>query len=250
MYIFSLDVCESCHRQLLQKWEEYQKLKTPINERVYKLTRSSNSNPVLKFSFHHDLHASSSAASITNSVPAMVTSNTILRSSNHHIPSISLQSAAAIQAAATTKTLFSCVICSKDLLFSAAGVSVASQPNTTNAHLAFSMLTEVPSTPSESMAPGHTLLKKLIVQSAQELNLLPFLATSTSPYSSPVQAQLQMLLESGRVLACFTCFEAITSRCSTTTTPPSLSNSNSNNSESVLKTVSGRTLNGKQRKCA
>ena len=238
-------MCESCNRQLLQQWDEYQKINKPVSERYYKLVRTSKPNAVLSFPFHHDLQGSSSSVSaITNSVPATATSNAVLR--NHIIPSIS--STQILNAASTTKTLFSCVVCSKDLLLSAAQVSVSGQSHSSNAHIAFSMLTEMP-TANDSVAGNHTLVKKLIVQSAQELNLLPFLSNTNASFSASVQAQLQLLVESGRVLCCFSCFEAITSSRHPSTTTSSSSNPISNNvvhnSESVLKTVNGRTINGK-----
>jgi len=236
-------VCESCHRQLFQQWDVFQKANKPVTERFYQLVRPTKPNSVLSFPFHHDQLSSVIGST---SVPSSTSSS--VRTNNNHIPPISFQqsTAAALQVASVaTKTLFVCVVCGKDLLLAAASVSIANQPNTTNAHMAFSMVTEAPSandaTPNNSLV---TSVKKVIVQSAQEVNLLPFLSTSSSTYPAALQQQLQLLLESGRVLACCPCFESFSSRCSSssTSTPSNSANNNVHNSESVLKSVAGRSL--------
>lgn len=197
-----LGTCESCHRQLIQQWDSYQKSNKPINERHYQLVRSSKPNTVLSFPFISD------SAANTNS-----------NNSRTHIPII-VQPTTPATSSVLNKATFVCVVCGKDLLLS------ASNPMTNAMHTAFSLLTE-------NDTSGATTIKKLVIPGAQEINLLPFLSPNINTLQ---QHQIQLLHDAGRVLVCYICFESIASRCTsssncivTTNNLPNTNNNNTNN---------------------
>lgn len=144
---------------------------------------------------------------------------------------------------AANKTFY-CVMCCKDLIalnnlnnssysssLSGSSINHHQSSLSNQAHIAFSLMTE-------NDTSGNVIQKKLLVQSAQEINLTPFLSSSSSSTlnttcSTNSLKQLQLLHENDRVLLCYSCFSSINnSSTSTTTTPSSLNHNNNCNSSS------------------
>ena len=281
LYFFSfIVVCESCHRQLFQQWEVFQKANKPITDRFYQLVRSvkqqqtitTTSTAVTTQNLHQVMETSQSK---TRSSSPLVRCNSGSSSATanifSHNPSISQQQSGSIAittASQLAKQLFFCVICGKDLLYAAAQYSMGLVPPATNSHIAYSMLAEPDSMATPSLLNSVSSVKKLVVHSAQEMNLMPYLVVASAASASSnasatghqltaaTQQQLSNLVESGRLLCCFGCFEAVTSQCSgvnvasaaVSNLPPNVSIINSNNIHSdnvgsVVRTVRD-SLNG------
>lgn len=142
---------------------------------------------------------------------------------------------------AANKTFY-CVMCCKDLIalnnlnnsshsssLSGSSINHHQSSLSNQAHIAFSLMTE-------NDTSGNVIQKKLLVQSAQEINLTPFLSSSSSTLNTTSSTnslkQLQLLHENDRVLLCYSCFSSINNSSTTTTTPSSLNHNNNCNSSS------------------
>ncbi|UXI18870.1 hypothetical protein NH340_JMT04813 [Sarcoptes scabiei] len=184
-----INVCESCHHQLILQWDNHQKTNKPILERKYQITKT------LKCSIDNGDSSHILLGQNTDHIIAtpIASSNSLMNTNNrnNHVSPIS-QSFVSLVAANKT---FTCEICNKDLILN------ASSDPTQSSQVAFSV-----STGNETV--GNVNTRKLIIQSAQEISLLPFLSTSTSLQMS----QLQLLHENDRVLICSPCYETISSR--------------------------------------
>lgn len=234
---FFADVCESCNHQLLAQWEVYQKAGKPVADRFYQLIKPAKPPPPSSFahlsevsasasltsattSQHHHQHrllhranSSSSILPVTPSSSSASISVPIASGAAHHHHLSSSCSTAQQVSGAITRSLFTCVICGIDLLYATASKMASNSSSEyqppPNSHLAFSMLTE-------PIKDSQQKQRTLLLNSAMEFSLLPFMpnAAGLSATSASLQPQLAALLESGRVLVCFGCFEGVASRSS------------------------------------
>lgn len=182
---------------MVSQWDIHQKANKPIIERQYHLVRgsklsSSTQNSVISGPtiVAQNNNNNNNLSPVNNSI----TNNNVNSTNNRNNVSPLSQSFASIVAANRT---FICVICRKDLL----SIANFNQSNGTH-QTAYSVLMELDSVPTFGV-------KKLIVQSAQEINLRPFLSSATPMHPN----QLQLLHENNRVLICNPCFEQINTRC-------------------------------------
>lgn len=174
---------------MVSQWDIHQKANKPIIERQYHLVRGAKISP----STQNSVISGPAIVAQNNVSPVNTMTNNVNSTNNrNNAPPIS-QSFASIVAANRT---FICVICRKDLL----SIANLNQSNSTH-QIAYSVLTELDTVPNS----GVLMTKKLIVQSAQEINLRPFLSSATSMYPN----QLQLLHENNRVLICSPCFDQI-----------------------------------------
>lgn len=176
MFSYLIGTCESCHRQLIQQWDAFQKQNKPINERHYQIqvtSKPTSSNVVLS--------------------PGVVVSGLVPGSSAGKI-TISAQSMSQL---APFKQLFVCGLCTRDLLVNAC-------TGGHNTHLAYAMMTEKQEGVITTSTGKPGTLKKLLLQTAVEVNLLPFVAT---PLTAPMLQQLQTMSDLGKVFLCADCFD-------------------------------------------
>lgn len=184
---------------MIQQWDIFQRCNKPIDERHYQLVRPSPLPPA------------PASLEPNNSIVNASTPTGILPQATATISS---------PACARNRTLFQCIACGKDMLLHASIINSQQQtvtgPGSGKTCLAYSMLIDVdngqhapppPVGAGNGPAPNNT--KRLIMSSAQEVNILPFLSPSYTPVQ---QHQLQSWHETGRVLVCFECFKSIAAK--------------------------------------